>query len=67
MIALTINGKRHELPREMTLIEYLAERGVNPQTVAAEHNGEVVRRGTFDEVVLRDGDTLEVVRMIGGG
>lgn len=67
MIALTINGKHRELAGEMTLIEFLQEQGVDPATVAAEHNGEIVKRGRFDTVRLRDGDRLEVVRMIGGG
>ena len=67
MIALTVNGKPRELSDEMTLARFLAEQGVDPQTVAAEHNGQIVKRGRFDTVQLRDGDRLEIVRMIGGG
>lgn len=67
MITLTVNGKPVELSGEMTLTEFLQVREVDPLTVAAEHNGAVVKRGTFDAVRLRNGDRLEVVRMIGGG
>lgn len=64
---LVVNGKEREVPSPLTaggLLEYL---DVNPLVVAVEVNGEVLRRGTFDQCQLREGDRVEVVRMIGGG
>ncbi len=49
------------------LKDCLAENGYDPARVAVERNGEIVPRATFDGVVLREGDVLEVVQFVGGG
>jgi len=35
--------------------------------VAVAHNGEIVPRDRYPTIRLREGDTLEIVRMVGGG
>ena len=67
MIALQINGKRVELHQPTPLLEYLDSLGVNARAVAVEHNGTIVERAAYPSVVLRDGDRVEIVRMVGGG
>ncbi len=67
MISLQINGKRVELPGPTPLLEYLDGLGVNPKAVAVEHNGMIIERDDYLTSVLRDGDTVEIVRMVGGG
>ncbi|MBI3978971.1 MAG: sulfur carrier protein ThiS [Chloroflexi bacterium] len=67
MIALTINGKERTLPAETPLPDYLAQIGVNPLAVAVEHNGDVIHRERYADVILRAGDRVEILRMIGGG
>lgn len=66
-LTLTVNGKPRTLPAETPLVGYLKDHGIEPRAVAVEHNGEILRRERFDEVVLRGGDRLEILRMIGGG
>lgn len=67
MLALVVNGKPTTIDRPMTLLEFLQLREINPQIIAVERNGEIVRRGTYGEVMLQEGDRLEIVRMVGGG
>ena len=67
MIELVVNGKPRTVERPLSLLEYLEELGVNPAIVAVEHNGEIIRRERYGETSLRDGDVLEIVRMVGGG
>ena len=67
MISLQVNGKRVELDAPLGLLAYLERLGVNPRTVAVEHNGTIVERDGYGDVVLREGDTVEIVRMVGGG
>ena len=67
MIALTINGKRVELEQPTALLAYLEQLGVNPRAVAVEHNGVIVERAAYASITFRNGDTVEVVRMVGGG
>jgi len=67
MIALQINGKQVELEQPTALLDYLEKLCVNPRTVAVEHNGEIIPRTSYTRVTLRAGDTVEIVRMVGGG
>jgi thiamine biosynthesis protein ThiS len=64
---LTVNGKRVELDEPTPLTDYLAQLGADPRAVAVEHNGEIVERTSYAMVVLREGDRVEIVRMVGGG
>ena len=67
MISLQINGKRVELERPTALLAYIEQLGVDPRAVAVEHNGEILERAAYASVTLRDGDQVEIVRMVGGG
>lgn len=67
VISLRVNGKDVELERPMPLLGYLDKLGVDARAVAVEHNGEIVERARYEAVVLRDGDVVEIVRMVGGG
>ena len=67
MIRLTINGEEQEFPDATPLSEYVSSLGVNMKMIAIAYNGEVLRRDEWAEVTLSDGDSLEVVRAVGGG
>jgi sulfur carrier protein len=66
-IDLTVNGKPRTVAKPLSLSEYLEQLGINPQIIAVEHNGEIVRRERYPETQLQTGDVLEIVRMVGGG
>ena len=67
MITLTINGRRRELEGPTSLMDFLQSSGVDLRFVAVAHNGDVVDRERFSQVVLDQGDEVEVVRPVGGG
>lgn len=67
MIKLTINGKERTLPAETPLMRFLTDNSIDPRIIAVEHNGTILDREQFASVTLRDGDRVEIVRMIGGG
>jgi len=67
VIALQVNGKRVELDAPTPLLAYLEKLGVDPRAVAVEHNSEIIERADYEKVVLREGDRIEIVRMVGGG
>jgi sulfur carrier protein len=67
VITLQVNGKQVELEAPIPLVLYIENLGVNPRTVAVEHNGEIIQREQFASVVLQEGDRVEIVRMVGGG
>lgn len=66
-ITLTLNGRPRQLPAGTSLPALLEELGVDRRLVAVAHNGDVLPRERYNETVLREGDTIEVVRMVGGG
>ena len=67
VISLQVNGKPVELERPTALLAYLQQLGVNPRAVAVEHNGTIIERAAYASLTLGEGDTVEIVRMVGGG
>jgi thiamine biosynthesis protein ThiS len=67
MITLTVNGESRKLPGETDLVSFLRELDVDVRLVAVAHNGDVIPRKNYASVQLREGDSLEIVRMVGGG
>jgi len=60
----TINGKPQNLEDGQTLEVLLRSLGIDAATgIAVAVNARVVRRGAFAEHTLRDGDTVEIIRI----
>lgn len=66
-IRITVNGEAREVPAGTTVAGLLGRLGHHGGRVAVERNRNVVPRATHGEVVLTDGDHLEVVTFVGGG
>jgi len=49
------------------LLTLLSELKLNPDTIVAELNREVIPKGKYAEVTLSEGDRLELIRFVGGG
>ena len=65
---LVINGQDyHDLPDGMTIAALIAHLELPGKKIAVERNLDVVPKSTFGEVVLKDGDRLEIIHFIGGG
>jgi thiamine biosynthesis protein ThiS len=66
---MTVNGKAVPLGSlpEPTLLALIAHYKLNPAAVAVERNGEIPPRPSWPSVVLGDGDTIELIRFVGGG
>ncbi len=67
MIRVTVNAKMRELPGPMGLLEFLAQNNLRVQGVAVGYNGDVVHRSQYGEVLIQDGDVLDIVHAVGGG
>lgn len=66
-INLMVNGKTREVEEATNLETYLTDFGLDLQFVAVGYNGEVIKKESFAQVTLKNGDTLEIVRPVGGG
>lgn len=62
-----VNGRAIELAGPTPLLQYLSDLGVDARAVAVEVNGEILQREDYAACRLQDGDTIEIVRMVGGG
>ncbi len=70
MEILKINGVEKQFPAGQlpsTLSELLAQLDIKAATVAAEVDGQIVERKKFAETKLRNGQSVELVRFVGGG
>lgn len=61
------NGRRVTTPLPCTIEAFLIGQGQRPRSVVVEHNGEAVAPSEFPHRLLRDGDRLEIVRIVAGG
>ncbi|HNX26855.1 MAG TPA: sulfur carrier protein ThiS [Phycisphaerae bacterium] len=64
---LTVNGKSRDAKDGMNIAELLGELKMNPQFVAVEVNRQLVTRKYHSATILKDGDVLEIVTLVGGG
>ncbi len=65
---IRVNGKEREIEEGCTLLSLLQKLGVEPgRGVAVERNREIVPKDRYKDVVLEDGDELEIVTLVGGG
>jgi len=66
-ISLTLNGEMRRFRIHATVADLVRDIGLDPAKVAVERNLEIVARSTLEDVVLADGDRLEIVHFVGGG
>lgn len=70
MEMLKINGVEKEFPvgqMPSTVAELLEQLDVKGTTAAAEIDGEIIDREKFAETELHNGQSIELVRFVGGG
>ena len=64
---IVLNGTEREVPEGATVTDVLAELGLKSEQVAVERNRELVPRAQHAATVVAEGDSLEVVTLVGGG
>ena len=63
---IKVNGEMMDMDGK-TVAELLEAVDAGSQRVAVELNMDIVPRASYGETVLKDGDSVEVVRFVGGG
>jgi thiazole synthase len=66
-VSITVNGEHKRVTAGLTIAGLAEELGLVPAKLAVERNLEVVPRSTLDQVLVEDGDELEIVHFVGGG
>ena len=65
-ILINGNTKTFDVP-ELTVASLVVMLDLTGKRLAIERNGEIVPRSQFSEVLLQEGDKLEIVGAVGGG
>ena len=61
-------GERQSIgDRSCTVGDLVAALGVRPGTVVVERNLKIVPRERMAEEIVQDGDSIEIIRLVGGG
>jgi len=66
-VQITLNGERFELDQPVSVADLLTRLDIDPRRVAVEHNLAILKRQRFPEVLVHEGDTVEIVNFVGGG
>ena len=69
MDILIINGKEKEFPDGIppTLAELLDQLNISQATAAAQIDGQIIRRKDFAQTTLSSRQSIELLRLMGGG
>ncbi len=64
---LVINGEKQTHSTDLTVAALLEVLKMDQRLVAVEVNRKLVTRSLHEETLLKDGDVLEIVSLVGGG
>ena len=64
---ITCNGEIKKITPNTSLINFIRDMDLNPDTVVAECDGRIISRDDYESLILREGSVLELIRFVGGG
>jgi len=66
-VDIILNGEPRKLAENSSLRQLIYNLDLVPEKIALELNRQVVRRGDWSSIVLKEGDQVEIVHFVGGG
>lgn len=67
MIEVIVNGKRTEIRSEMNVKEIIKELNYKVKGFAVALNGTFVSIATYENTIIRDNDSIEILAPVQGG
>ena len=64
---LKINGKEQDATGIANLSELIKGKGLSAEAIVVEYNCNIAMKEKWDEIVLCEGDNIEIVSFVGGG
>lgn len=65
---ILVNDKERLIDKEtITVEEFLSELHIEKEGIAVCVNGDIVKRAGFCEFIIKDGDRVDIITMVGGG
>ena len=66
-MTIIVNGKTEQIEEEATLLDFLASKSLDPEKVVVELNLDIIARENLKDTLLKENDSLEILRFVGGG
>jgi sulfur carrier protein len=66
-VKASINGEQFDLPEGLTVAQLLVHVQAPDRGIAVAKNDKVVRRSSFEQERVREGDRIEIIRAVAGG
>jgi len=64
---ITVNGEKQHHRGPLTIGCLLQSLGIDPRSVVVERNLQIVERSEMENEPVGAGDTIEIIRFVGGG
>ena len=64
---IRLNGKTREVEQDSTVRQLLDQLTLHPLRVAVQVNEVIIKRDRYEEVILKTGDTVEILTIMAGG
>ena len=64
---IMVNGKQETIPGPVNLKDFLDAKGIRAEGVVVEHNREILEKQDLEHTMVKENDTLEILRLVGGG
>jgi thiamine biosynthesis protein ThiS len=66
-VLIKINGKTSEVSNHLSVLDLISTRDLRDKAVVIELNGTVIQRASWEDIKLNPDDSLEIIRLMGGG
>jgi sulfur carrier protein len=66
-VHITLNGEPFEIDQPLSVVALLERLEIDARRVAVEHNLTIIKRHRFPDVIVDEGDQVEIVNFVGGG
>lgn len=67
MITIHINDEEKTFPHELSVQELLNELHLSANTIVVVLNDNIIEQANYEQTMVKDGDHVELVRIVGGG
>ncbi|HZW82995.1 MAG TPA: sulfur carrier protein ThiS [Candidatus Deferrimicrobium sp.] len=64
---IVVNGQQQPIREGLTIKQLLEEQKAAVAIAIVEHNGQILTKECWDDTILQENDTLEILILIGGG
>jgi sulfur carrier protein len=64
---IQINGEMRHWDASVTVLDLVEALGIRSESVVVERNLRIVPRGEMAREMIQDGDSIEIIRLVGGG